>query len=193
MPKIYKYLLIILCITSLSFINLWVVTKKGFKKQIHHCQSTNDKRIASLFEANNFNNRKLTNISVTNIVTGKKNDNILKDSTIAILLSEPQCNKCQENEMKRLDSLGQEKNVDIIGITVRSKMTKVAVQRKLLNIEFPIYYIADAFYYNDLVFSEEFPQILYIKNRVVISAFKPVPRDDRFSEMYYNTYFNELL
>lgn len=189
MPKIYKYLLIILCITSLSFINLWVVTKKGFKKQIHHCQSTNDKRIASLFEANNFNNRKLTNISGTNIVTGKKNDNILKDSTIAILLSEPQCNKCQENEMKRLDSLGQEKNVDIIGITVRSKMTKVAVQRKLLNIEFPIYYIADAFYYNDLVFSEEFPQILYIKNRVVISAFKPVPRDDRFSEMYYNNLF----
>jgi len=50
---------------------------------------------------------------------------------------------------------------------------------------FPIYIVDNDLFENKLVFSKDFPQILYVVNGIIISAFKPIPLEDEFSDIYY--------
>jgi len=106
---------------------------------------------------------------------------------LVILLSDFKCGKCQEKELRRLDSLTSilaPYGVHILGLTTKYKKGFTARQKKNAKIKLPIYWINDDTF-NNLSFSSEYPQILYIVDSIIISAFKPITMDDEFSENYY--------
>jgi hypothetical protein len=105
MNKIYKYGFWVLLIITLTLFNFWHITKTGLAKEVKKCEEINNKRISSLLISNNYSNRKIDKVIGENIITGENINNLLRNKTIAILLAEFECNKCQENELKRLDAL----------------------------------------------------------------------------------------
>lgn len=188
MKKIYKYGFWILLITTFTLFNFWHITKTGCEKDTAKCKEINEKRISSLFLSNTILKRQIEIVDGKNIITNKQTNNLLKDTTIVILLSDFKCGKCQEKELKRLNKLQERKdlkNIKIIGITTKAKKNQVAVQRKILKLNFPIYWVDDETFFNKLAFADEFPQILFVADGIVISAFKPITMDDEFSENYY--------
>jgi hypothetical protein len=65
----------------------------------------NEKRISSLMVSNTISKRKRNPVIGDNIITHEICDNLFKDITLVILLSTFKCNKCQEKELERLNSL----------------------------------------------------------------------------------------
>ena len=61
-----------------------------------------------------------------------------------------------------------------------------ARQKKFPKINIPIYWRDDNAFLNVLSFSSEYPQLFYIANGIVISAFLPIAMDDEFPEKYYS-------
>ena len=176
-------------ILILASLNLWHTTKTSYKEDIRKCKDINEKRISSLLISTTILKRQITTVSGKNVITNKKTEGILKDTTIVILLSDFKCGKCQEKELQRLNKLQKRKDlkkIKIIGITTKAKKTQVAIQRKILKLDFPIYWVDDETFFNKLVFADEFPQIILVANGIVISAFKPITKDDEFSEKYYS-------
>ncbi len=111
------------------------------------------------------------------------------------MLSDFKCDRCQLNELKRLLKIEKElksKGVDIIGITTRDKTDILISQRKIIHIDFPLYFIPDSIFYNELAFSKEFPQIIFVSDGIISSAFKPVVKDDKFSEDYYASLLSRI-
>ncbi len=105
------------------------------------------------------------------------------------MLSNFKCDRCQLNELKRLLRIEKElktKGIKIIGITTKNKIDLLIPQRKIIHIDFPLYYVSDEKFYNELAFSKDFPQIIFIANNIILSAFKSVANDDEFSEKYYS-------
>jgi len=178
--------LFIIVIISIVFLNL----KVKLEVENIKCKRIYEKRIASLLTSNKIENRKVMPIKVKNILTNNQKYITFADTTIIILLAKPQCDKCQEKELSRLKELRSKKNIEIIGITIESNIALVAIQKKLNRIDFPIYYLSEEIFNNNLSFSSGFPQIIYIVNGIVQSAFKPVPLDDEFSEKYYKELLN---
>ncbi len=79
----------------------------------------------------------------------------------------------------------------MIGITTNDKKNQVINQKKFLKLDFPIYWVADEVF-KEISISNEYPQIIYIKDNIIQSAFIPVPTDDEFSEMYYEHLLKNL-
>ncbi|PIQ08102.1 MAG: hypothetical protein COW71_13505 [Ignavibacteriales bacterium CG18_big_fil_WC_8_21_14_2_50_31_20] len=190
MQKIYKLGFWVLLLTAITFFNFWQISKTGKKMDFAIDRQINEKRISSLLISNNNNKRQVEISNAENVVTNEQVTNLLKDTTLVILLTEPKCNKCQEKEIKRLNLLKKQKNFNMIGITTQKRKNILAMQRKINKIDFPIYWIDDTTFYNNLAFDSEFPQIIYVINGKVISAFKPIPFDDEFSEKYYEELLN---
>lgn len=186
--QIYKYLSGFLLLISIILFNLWNITKSSCQKENTLSKEINEKRIASLMTSNIVDIRKIKLSSGENIVTRERKDDLLKETTLAILLSEFKCNKCQEKELKRLDSLTEkmdENGINVIGITTKAKKYTVAIQRKILKLDFPIYWVDDEIF-NDISIADEYPQIIYVGNNIIQSGFIPVPMDNEFSEMFYS-------
>ena len=195
MKKIYKYGFWILLIVTVTFVNFWNITKKGCAKDNIKCKEINEKRISSLFLSTTILKRQIETVSGKNVITNKETEGILKDTTLVILLSDFKCGKCQEKELQRLNILQKRKdlrNITIIGITTRAKKNQVSIQRKILKLDFPIYWVDDETFFNKLAFADEFPQILLVADGIVLSAFKPITMDDEFSENYYKHLINKL-
>lgn len=188
MKKTYKYGFWLFLVIALTFFNFWQTTKKGCENDNIKCKEINEKRISSLFLSNTILKRQFTAVTGKNIITNKETEGIIKDTTLVILLSDFKCGKCQEKELKRLNLLKERKdlgNINITGITTKAKKNQVAIQRKILKLNFPIYWVDDETFFNKLAFAEVFPQILLVADGIIISAFKPITMDDEFSENYY--------
>jgi len=187
MQKLYKFGFWILIIVAFSFFNLWQITKRGYQKDIEYIKNINEKRISSLLVSNTIDERSINSVSGENIITQEKRSNLFQDTSIVILLSTFKCDKCQEKELERLNSLKEifnGKGIKIIGITTKSKIDVVIKQIKISKIDFPIYWTDDDSFYNNIAFDKEFPQILLIANNMIISGFIPIPQDDEFSKNY---------
>ncbi|MCB0745938.1 MAG: hypothetical protein KDC52_11715 [Ignavibacteriae bacterium] len=194
MTKTYKYGFWILLISTFTFYNFWRITKTSCGKENILCKEINKKRISSLMKSNIISRGKIKSIKGKNIVTNELNECLLKDATLIILLSEFKCNECQEKELKRLNILNEtikSDGLNIIGITTISKMSQVIVQRKILKLDFPIYWVDDITF-SKISVSNEYPQIIYVKDNIIQSAFIPVPLDDGFSEIYYEHFLKNL-
>lgn len=194
MDRIYKYGFWFLIIVVLTLFNFLHITKTSLAKEVTKCEEINNKRITSLLISNNYSNRKIEKVIGENIITEEKENNLFSNKTIAILLSEFKCNKCQENELKRLDTLKvklQEEDINLIGITTAGKKNEVAIQKKILKLNYPIFWIADTTF-SKISVSNEYPQIIYINDNIIQSAFIAVPLDDKFSEIYYAQFLKNM-
>lgn len=120
--------------------------------------------------------------------------NIFQKKSLVILLDKFKCSKCQENELKRLDSLKiifESKAISVFGITSKSQKDVVIRQKKLSKITYPIYWVEDSVFYN-LNTNQIFPQILFVSDNTILSSFIPISKDDEFSEYYYRALIERL-
>ena len=192
LAKFYKFgfwLFLVIIFTSL---NLLRITNSGYESELEKLKEVNEKRVSSLLVSNSITKRLIVPVYGENILNHKINNNLLKDTCLVILLSTFKCNQCQENELKRLNSLKNifgSNGVNVIGITIKSERDAVIRQQKITKINFPIYWVNDDSFYN-ISFYDEFPQILFIVNNVIVSGFIPVPFDDGFSEDYLSKLIN---
>lgn len=194
MIKIYKYGFWILLIIVVTLFNIWNISKNGCEKDTAKCKEINEKRVSSLMASGVKDNRTINSFSGKNIITSKPNKKIIKTKTLAILLSDFKCDKCQEKELKRLNGLKEKlskSNIEIIGITTLSKKIQVAIQKKILKLNFPIFWVDDEIF-REISIAEEYPQIIYVKNNIIQTGFIPVPLDDRFSEIYYEHFLKNF-
>jgi hypothetical protein len=194
MKKIYKYGFGLLLVSTFTFFNFWQVTKTSCEKDTAKCKEINEKRVSSLMASSVNDKRTLNSFSGKNIITSEPKEKIIKTTTLAILLSDFKCDKCQEKELERLNGLKEnlsKSNIEIIGITTLSKKIQGAIQKKTLNLDFQIYWVDDA-KFNEISIADEYPQIIYVKNNIIQSGFIPVPMDDEFSEMFFSELLNVL-
>lgn len=194
--RLYKFGFWALLLLALSLFNLWRITKTGYEKDFENFKEINEKRVSSLMISNTIIKRKISPISGQNIITKEMCYNLLRDTSLVILLSTFKCNECQEKELVRLNSFRKimgSKGVNVIGITIKSEVDAVIRQRKITKIDFPIYWIDDDSFYNNIAFHKEFPQILLITDNIIVSGFIPVPLDSSFSENYFNKIINGKL
>ncbi len=196
MNKLFKIGFWVLLLTTLLFFNFWTITKNAYEKDILKCKEINEKRIASLMTSNIVNSRIIRSFGGENIATREVENGLFQDKTLAILLSVFKCNKCQEKELRRLNVLKEKmktKGVSVIGITMQAKKNEVAIQRKILKLDFPIYWVDDELFKKEISFENEYPQLIYVENNIILSCFIPVPMDDEFSEMFYSELLKELI
>lgn len=189
MKKIYQYGFWVLLLLSFSLFNLWQITTNENEKKVDAIIRQNSKRLQSLLSSNIVSKRKIPSPNGINIISNKKKQEVIGDTAIVILLSDFKCNKCQINELQRLDSVQntlKSRKFAIIGITTKDKKNRTITQTKIARISFPIFWIEKKVFYNKLAFDDEFPQVLIITNEIIVAAFKPIPKDDNFSEMFYN-------
>lgn len=182
-------------ITSVSVINYLRILQSGCEKELRVIRKLNEKRISNLFITNTCLFRNIKPISGENIITDEIKNNILEGRILLILLDKFECNKCQENELIRLNSVRQilsEKGIEVLGLITQSQKDVVIRQRKISKINFPIYWVEDGSFFNNLAVHKEFPQILLVSNNIILSAFIPVPQDDKFSEDFYRDLLSRI-
>ncbi|MBK8945427.1 MAG: hypothetical protein IPM32_09180 [Ignavibacteriae bacterium] len=190
--KIYKYGFWLLLLVSLTLFNLWRISKNRSEKEILKYEEKNKFRISSLINIHATGRiDKVVGKNVLNM--GKKTDLFLNKS-IAILLSEFRCNNCQEKELLRLNSLQKKLKtygIEIIGITTQAKKNMTAIQKKKLKLNFPIYWVDDTTF-SEISVSNDYPQIIYVKSKIIQSSFIPIPLDDEFSEIYFDFFLKKI-
>ena len=189
MSNLYKYGFWLVLLAIFTLFNVYRITKENFNKEKDVLIRLNEKRVEDLITSCIVRNRKIkAQINGKNILTKEISKNLLKDKSIVILLSDFECSKCQEMELKRLDSLKNILNpygIFVVGITIKSKKDITIRQRKIANIKLPIYWVDNKTFFNKLSFSDKFPQILYIADSIIVSAFIPLAQDNEFSNKYY--------
>jgi hypothetical protein len=166
----------------------------GYDNEIERVRNRYNKRINSLLLSNTSFKRRLNDVKCKNIITGAARQNIFQNNSLMILLDKFKCSKCQENELKRLDSLKvvfESKRLSVFGITSKSQKDVVIRQRKLFKITYPIYWVEDSVFYN-LNIIQRFPQILLVSDNIILSSFFPIVKDDEFSKLYYTEFINKL-
>lgn len=189
MTKFYKYGFWFLLLFIFSLIN-FIRINRSVGKDVSQVvkDEKNIKRINSLLKTNSFNLRQTPLGYGEEIISKYKESNLFTEKAIVILLSEFKCDRCQEKELLRINKLKEdlkEEEIKIIGITTLEKKNEVAIQKRVLNLNFPIFWVEDTLF-NQLSFIKEYPQIIYIKNNIILSGFLPIPMDGEFSEMFYN-------
>lgn len=196
MVNFYKYGFFILFLILFVLLNTIRILTLKYEKDNDMINKKMNDRILSLFSTNSILNRHVKYFKGTELLTNKIELNILADTSIFILLDEADCNKCQENELKRLDSLNKKLNkgrVKIFGITTFKKSSTVIRQIKTNNISLPIYTIDTSMFDNELAIDRKFPQVLLVVNNIIVAAFKPLTFDDEFSQKYYDHLLKKIL
>lgn len=192
--KIYKIGFWFLLISFTALLNYLRVNNNSYDNEIEKIRNQNKKRISSLLLSNISINRRLNNFECKNIITGETKQNIFQNYSLIILLDKFKCSKCQENELKRLDSLKlffESKSLSIFEITSKSQKDVVIRQRKLLKITYPIYWVEDSVFYN-LNIIQKYPQILLVSDNIILSTFFPTVKDEEFSKLYFNYFIDRM-
>lgn len=188
MSKIYKYGFYIFVLCSLFFFNIWNISRLRFNDKAQIERSKNEKRIESLQKSNIVFDREIPEIYGNEITTGKKNKIISNYSSyLIVLLSDFDCSKCQENELKEVyDIKGSliKYGIKVLCITKREQASRIFVQMRNLNISMPLFYISDEDF-AELSFDIKYPQIELINRGFIASAFLPIVQDYEFSSTYY--------
>lgn len=194
MDRRKKYGILVVSICILTIFNLWNIIDKQNKNTIDKIIEKYETRISSLEESNTIFERERYNFSGFNVINNEYQDGLIKKSTLLILLSEFKCNKCQENELLKLENFYAKYSdkVNVIGATTKKMKNHVGVQARNLKINFPIYYTDDSTFTNSLSFSTNYPQLLFVKDNIVVSGFVPISKDNEFSETFYQSLTNKL-
>lgn len=168
------------------FRTLQVHSKENFDTR----ESFNGKRIEYLFKSIFIVNRNLKSLNGKNIISNKDSIGILRNKSIAILLDIFKCNKCQEDELIRLNELKkgfEKRGINVIGLTTDSQRYNVIRQLKVTKIDFPVFVVEDSIFLSIVINNIEFPQIIFIENNFIIAGFIPIPEDDMFTTDFYKT------
>lgn len=103
---------------------------------------------------------------------------------IIILLSDAGCNPCQIRELKMLDTLMNNYNINTKAIYIGANVNEAAKLRKVSRTEIPFYYTNDIAF-SDFYSNNHFPVIFLVEDQKIISNFIPITNDDVFSAWYY--------
>jgi hypothetical protein len=177
-------------------LNILRITISRNKNDFSELNKIYNTRIAYLISSNIVNRRILVPVNGENIITHKFYKDILNGKTLVILLSSFKCSKCQLTELIRLDSLKKTFStlgIKTIGITTNSKKDIIITQMKISRINFPIYKVSNKCFYNEISFSQKYPEIILVENNVIISSFIPIPFDTKMSEIYFSNLLNNNL
>jgi len=124
MKKFYKYGfwgLFFIFLTLLNYVRIELVNSETMTQKISYLNNT---RIKSLLSANIIDKRKLPAIDGIDILSGRIKKKLLDESkSLIVLYSGSDCNSCQENELKRLNSFAkklQKKDLRVFGLTMES-------------------------------------------------------------------------
>lgn len=189
--KIGYWILLISFVVTLNFLRTNIVSNDN---EIESINNLYKKRINSLLISNTSFQRRLNDFKCRNIITGETRQNIFQNNSLIILLGKFKCSKCQENELKRLDSLKlifEAQSLDVFGITSKSQKDVVIRQKKILKITYPIYWVEDSVFYN-LNIIQRFPQLLHVSDNIILSTFFPIVKDDEFSKLYYTDFISRM-
>lgn len=192
--KKYKIGFWFLLISFTALLNYLRVNNISYDNEIEKIRNQNKKRITSLLLSNTLINRRINGIKCKNIISDEIKQNIFRNNSLVILIDKFKCSKCQENELRRLDSLKlyfESKGLNVLGITSKSQKDVVIRQRKLLKITYPIYWAEDSVFYN-LNIVQKFPQILLVSDNIILSTFFPIVKDDEFSKLYYTDFISRM-
>lgn len=196
MNNIYKYGFYIFALCSLIFFNTWNISRIKFKDTEKIQFNKTERRLKSLHKSNIILYRKVHEIYGYEITTGEKNKILSKDASyLIVLLSDFDCSKCQENELKNLFSIKERLmsfGIKILCITKKEKVNRIVVQMRSMNINLPLFYISDDNFL-ELSFDIEYPQIELINKGIIVSAFLPVKQDYEFSSLYYRELIGKLI
>ncbi|MBS3945180.1 MAG: hypothetical protein KGZ42_06745 [Melioribacter sp.] len=196
MNNIYKYGFYIFALCSLIFFNTWNISRIKFKDTEKIQFNKTERRLKSLHKSNIILYRKVHEIYGYEITTGEKNKILSKDASyLIVLLSDFDCSKCQENELKNLFSIKERLmsfGIKILCITKKEKVNRIVVQMRSMNINLPLFYISDDNFL-ELSFDIEYPQIELINKGIIVSAFLPVKQDYEFSSVYYRELIGKLI
>lgn len=192
--KIYKIGFWFFLISFPILLNYLRFNNIRYDNEIESLKIQNKKRINSLLLSTILTARRMDDIKCRNIITGETKQKIFQKNSLIILLNKFKCNKCQENELKRLDSLKsifESKGLNVFGIISQSQKDVAIRQRKLLRLTYPIYWVEDSVFYK-LSNIQSFPQILLVSDNTILSAFFPIVKDDEFSKIYYKELIDRL-
>ena len=196
MIRFYKIGFWVSLLFVLMILNILRITISRNKNDFSELNKIYNTRIAYLISSNIVNRRILVPVNGENIITHKFYKDILNGKTLVILLSSFKCSKCQLTELIRLDSLKKTFStlgIKTIGITTNSKKDIIITQMKISRINFPIYKVSNKCFYNEISFSQKYPEIILVENNVIISSFIPIPFDTKMSEIYFSNLLNNNL
>lgn len=152
--------------------------------------SLSSNRIEHLFKSIFIVNRNLKSINGRDIISNKDTIDILRNNTIVMLLDVFKCNRCQEDELIRLNELKRgfnKRGINVIGITTASQRHNVIKQLKVTKINFPVFVVEDSVFLSIAINSIDFPQLIFIENNLINAGFIPIPKDDKFTIDFYKT------
>lgn len=189
MNNVYKYGFYVFILVSFTLFNIWNISTTELKNKGKNEHDKSNKQLESLQKSNIILDRNVPEIYGYEVIKGKKDKIISKDSTyLLFLLSEFDCSKCQENELKNASAIKERLmsyGIKVLCITKKEKLNRIIVQMRSMNIKIPLFFITDDEFAR-LSFDIEYPQIELIHKGVVVSAFLPVKQDYEFSSKYYN-------
>jgi hypothetical protein len=195
MNSIYKYGFYFFIICSLVFFNVWNISRIQLDDKEKIENDKTERRLKSLQKSNIILNRKVPEIYGYDVVTDEKNKIISKDSTYLIaLLSDFDCSKCQENELKNLHNFKKnfiDYRINILCLTRQETINRILAQMRGMNIYIPLFIISDDDF-TRLSFDIDYPQIVLINQGIIVSAFSPVKLDYDFSTYYYDELIKNL-
>ncbi|MGQ9798055.1 MAG: hypothetical protein ACUVRG_02005 [Ignavibacterium sp.] len=94
--------------------------------------------------------------------------------------------------MNKLKNEIDTSRIEIIGLTTDTHKYEVLIQRKITKINFPIYIVEDSVFSRIAIDKKQFPQILFIDDKFILSGFLPIPKDDQFSEEYFSNILSKI-
>jgi len=196
MIRVYKYGFYAFLVASFTLFNVWNISTNRFKNKEEKEHYKNEKRQESLLKSNIILRRKIPEIYGNEIITNKVFKIISKDSSyLVVLLSDFDCAKCQENELKEVYAIKNKLknyNINILCITKKEKVNKTIVQMRKMNLNLVLYYTSDD-EFAKLSFDIQYPQVELIIKGVIASAFLPLAKDYEFSSIYYRELVADLM
>ncbi|NLT50759.1 MAG: hypothetical protein GXX85_07595 [Ignavibacteria bacterium] len=185
-------LLIVTLFFTYNIIRIFYIRAETKEKKIIEMY---EKRILNLIENNIFLERECEQLEGKEFFTSEIKKNIIPDSAIVILLDQFSCSVCQENELARLNELFKSDNGlkhKIIGIASVARERMFKINGTFKKIDFPIYIIKEELFRDNFGKMVQFPYILIIHKKIIVSRFNPIPDDIALTDRYYKLLLKKI-
>lgn len=183
LQKIYKYGFFTLFVIIIVLLNVIRINNIKHRKIVELCEL----RLNTLFVANNRIEREFNAFTGTELFTKESINFNIDSKYFFILLSRPDCSKCQEEEMKRLEHkkrLIESKGFKIFGLVSENQKNRIVLQKKILKLSYPICSVSDSVFTN--LSGNNTPQIIIVKKGIISIVFLPLKKDFKYSEKFYD-------
>lgn len=193
LKKIYKYGFWLLLLVTITLGNIMRITNIKCDERISYQSKIYTKRIISLLDDSFSKPKKIALVSGVDLYTYESYTDLFSTTTIAILLSDFDCAKCQEMELLKIASIKEELNqlgAEVYCFTTKDKQPQAIVQKKALKLNYDIYILSEREFEDKLSLNYVYPQILFVKNGIVLTSHLPIAKDFDFSENFYERILN---